>query len=47
MPQISEKDYREYIYLKKKDEIRQQEIKKMMQKRDINTVIGERQLGRI
>lgn len=31
MPEISEKDFQEYIYLKKKEEIRHQEIKKMMQ----------------
>lgn len=31
MVEISEDEFREYIYLKKKEEIRQQEIKKMMQ----------------
>lgn len=31
MPEITDLEYREYIYLKKKEEIRQQEIDKMMQ----------------
>jgi len=30
MPEITEAEYQEYIYLKKKEELRQQEIKKMV-----------------